>query len=96
VKLDKLERCGRPVTDFHTSVRTALTLLASPCKLWDSGRLEYRRAILRLAFTDRLAFTRKEGFRTASFAFPFRVLRTISGAEKVMAERVGFEPTNTR
>jgi site-specific DNA recombinase len=93
VKLEKLERCGRPVTHFHTSVRTALTLLASPCKLWDSGRLEYRRAILRLAFTDRLAFTRNEGFRTASFAFPFRVLRTISGAEKVMAEREGFEPS---
>ena len=70
--------------------------LASPCKLWDSGRLEYRGAVLRLTFADRLTFTRNEGLRTAGLAVPFRLLAEISGAEKVMAERVGFEPTNTR
>jgi DNA invertase Pin-like site-specific DNA recombinase len=93
VKLEQLERCGRPVKDFHSTVRTALTFLENPCSIWDSGRLEYRRAVLRLAFAGRLTFTRNSGLRTPELAFPFKLWRDLAEPEKVMAEREGFEPS---
>lgn len=92
VKLEKIEKCGRPVRSFDASVRTALHLIASLCKVWDSGSLAHRRAVLRLAVPGGLHYSRNEGLRTPDFASPFKLLRGNFGEESRMAEREGFEP----
>jgi hypothetical protein len=75
--------CGRPQRGFNESVRTALDFLGNPRKLWDSERIEHKRTVLKLAFGDRLAYVRNEGFRTANLALPFsgntRAIPTILG-----------------
>ncbi|RFC00666.1 hypothetical protein B5K08_02040 [Rhizobium leguminosarum bv. trifolii] len=38
------------------------------------GRLENRRAVLKLSFADRRSYKRNEGFRTADLSFPFKAL----------------------
>jgi len=55
-------RCGR------------LNFLANPWNLWASERLEHKKAVLKLAFVDRLAYVRNEGFRTPDLALPLKVL----------------------
>lgn len=56
------------------NLRTSLDFLADPWNLWASERLEHKKAVLKLAFVDRLAYVRNEGFRTPALALPFKVL----------------------
>ncbi|WP_244531968.1 recombinase family protein [Nitrosomonas aestuarii] len=71
---EKIARCGRPLQSFDETFRTAFSFLSNPYKLWASDRLEYKRTVLRLAYSDRLHYCRKEGFRTPAKALPFLLL----------------------
>ena len=71
---EKMVTVSKPASTFDNTLRTALEFLANPLILWDSERLEDRRAVLKLAFCDRLAYSLENGFRTANFSMPFKVL----------------------
>ena len=88
---EKLATTGRPVSTFDDTLRTALGFLANPCNLWSSDRLEDRRAVLKLAFAERLRYKRNEGFRTANLSLPFKVLGSFLGGESEMARSKRFE-----
>ena len=85
-------RASGPSRGFEESFRTAFEFLSSPWKLWDSERLEDKRAVLKLAFADQLAYKRKEGFRTAKTTLPFKALGDFHGPKNMMARPRGFEP----
>jgi site-specific DNA recombinase len=74
---EKVRNCGRAVPDFDTGLRTAIEFLGNPCKLWASDRLEDKRAVLKMAFSAKLAYVRNEGFRTAEFSSPVSLLRDL-------------------
>lgn len=76
---ENIANCGKPVRGFDESFRTAMAFLANPWKLWASEALEDKRAVLKLAFADRLAYVRNEGFRTAETTLPFKVLGGFEG-----------------
>jgi len=61
---EKIANCGRPLRSLDETLRTSLDFLANPCNLWASERLEHKKAVLKLAVADRLAYVRNEGFRT--------------------------------
>jgi hypothetical protein len=82
---EKIANCGRPLKSFDETLRTALDFLGNPRKLWDAERLEDRRALLKLAFIDQLAYVRNEGFRTANLALPFKVFADFSSSKSKMA-----------
>ncbi|WP_371347239.1 hypothetical protein [Ancylobacter sp. IITR112] len=84
---EKASKLGRPASSFDDTLRTALEFLSNPWNLWDSGRLEDRRAVLKLAFAERLRYMRKTGFRTADLSLPFKVLGAFGRAESEMARR---------
>lgn len=81
---------------FEARFRTALSFLASPCNLWDSGSLEDRRAVLKLTFPSLLRYKRGDGFRTPDLALPFKVLGHLASGEMEMARPKGFEPLTLR
>lgn len=89
---EKMASARRPASSFDKTLRTALDFLANPWKLWKSERLEDKQTVLKLAFADRLRYTRKSGFRTADLSMPFKILTQVSGARSLMADRGGFEP----
>lgn len=89
---EKIASCGKPVRGFDETFRTAMEFLAKPHKLWCSERLEDKRSVLKLAFSDRLAYVRNEGFRTAKTTLPFNVLADFSRGKNTMARPRGFEP----
>ena len=90
---EKAAKVALPKRPFDQALRTALAFLASPCDLWDSERFEHKRALLKLAFAERLQYVRNQGFRTAEIAFPFKALACPQAGSVKLAERVGFEPT---
>ena len=73
----------------------ALAFLSSPWKLWESGQLNLRRTVLRLAFSERIAYDRKTGFRTPKTTLPFKVLEAFSTGKSGMAHPTGFEPVTS-
>ena len=81
----RMANAGRPASSFDDAVRTALEFISSPWNLWNSERLEDRRAVLKLTFADKLRYMRNEGFRTASLSLPFNVLGKICGVDGGMA-----------
>ncbi len=89
---EKIANCGRPVRGFEETLRTSLNFLGNPLKLWVSERLEDKRAVLKLAFADKLAYVRKEGFRTPNLTLPFKALASFKMGEIEMARSKGFEP----
>ena len=89
---EKVASCGRPLKSFDETFRTAMTFLANPCYLWESGRIEDKRAVLKLTFAERLAYTRNDGFRTAVTSSPFSFFLSLKGDEEGMVRPTGFEP----
>lgn len=81
---EKVKNCGRPLESFEDSFRTAMTFFGNPQKLWDSGDIEQRRMLLRMAFSDRITYDRNQGFRTASIAQPFKLLEHLKTGENAM------------
>ena len=94
VLAEKLTEKAKPVRPFDELFELACTFLANPCKLWEKGPLAFKRTVLRLAFTERMAYCRKSGLRTPKTTLPFKLLGDINMGKGEMAERMGFEPTN--
>ncbi len=90
---EKIAKCGRPLASFDETFRTALTFLSNPQKLWASDRLEHKRIVLKLAFSEPIQYSKNSGFRTAEKALPFTLLEGFSTSESKMVGLVGLEPT---
>ena len=71
---EQLATFGAPRGTFEEKLEPALQFLASPWKLWETGEITLRRTVLRLAFTDRLAYHLNEGARTPKTSLPFKAL----------------------
>ncbi|MGH1398387.1 MAG: recombinase family protein, partial [Alphaproteobacteria bacterium] len=71
---EKRAQTGLSNTQRSQKIELALAFLSSPWKLWTSGIMDYRRLVLKLAFTDRLPYTRNKGYRTPKTTLPFKVL----------------------
>ena len=93
---EKVASCGRPLKSFDETFRTAMQFLANPCYLWQSDRIEDKRAVLKLTFSERLAYTRGEGFRTAVTSSPFSFFFSLKGDEEGMVRPAGLEPAASR
>ena len=89
---EKLETGTQPARPFEEMFELALAFLANPSKLWASERLEDKRTVLKLAFSERLAYQRNTGFRTPKTALPFKLLDNVRMRNCEMARPGGFEP----
>jgi site-specific DNA recombinase len=59
---------------FEETLELSTIFLSSPWKLWESGQMNLRRMLLRLAFTGRFDYHRNGGARTPKIALPFKAL----------------------
>ncbi|MCW5608742.1 MAG: recombinase family protein [Nitrosomonas sp.] len=71
---EKIAKCGRPLHSFDETYRTAFTFPSNPQKLWSSDRLEHKRTVLKLAFSEPLQYCKKRGYRTSQKSLPFTLL----------------------
>ena len=89
---EKIANCGRPLKGYDETYRTAMGFLSNPYNLWASEHLSHKRAVLKLAFADKLTYARGEGYRTAKTTLPFKVLGGFLGQDCNMVPRRGLEP----
>ena len=64
---ESIAKCGTPAKDCDESFRTALGFLANPWNLWETDKLQDKRALLKLTFADQLRYNRETGFRTPDY-----------------------------
>ena len=88
---EKIKNCGRPLATFDDTFRTAINFLGNPQRLWETGKLDYQRLVLKLAFSERLPYVRNEGFRTPAKALPFSLIEQIQDGEYKMVHPARFE-----
>jgi site-specific DNA recombinase len=88
---EKIKNCGRPLATVDDTFRTAINFLGNPQRLWDTGNLNHKRLVLKLAFSERLPYVRNEGFRTPAKALPFSLLEQIHDGEYKMVRPKRFE-----
>lgn len=93
--IEKMELSAKPLPDFDTTLRTALSFLASPWKLWETGKLEDRRAVRKLVFTEHLQYARESGFRTAETTLPFKLLAEVGSPNSEVVQTTGIEPATS-
>ena len=89
---EKAENTSGPRRRFGELFELSMTFLANPCNLWRSERLSDKQTVLKLVFSQRLAYCRKGGFRTPQVSVPFMFLGDFAGKCE-MADREGFEPS---
>ena len=88
VLMEKASQAPEPKRGFDELFEHACTFLSNPWKLWESPRLEDKRLVLKLAFSERLAYHRNQGLRTPQLSEPFRFLGNF-GQESGMARNSG-------
>lgn len=76
---EKLKKGTGPKRTFEEMFELAMGFLSNPWNLWTSERLADKRTVLKLAFSDRLAYQRNEGFRTPQVSVPFEFFRNSTG-----------------
>ncbi len=74
IAAEKLRNSGKPKHTFDELFELALNFLSNPWNLWVSGQISLRKTVLRLAFAERMAYRRNEGFRTPQVSEPFMFL----------------------
>ena len=92
---ENVAKCGAPVRGYDEVFQTSMAFLANPWNLWETGRLEDRRAMLKLVFAGNLVFAHKTGFQTPQISLPFKALEDFSGQKREMAHPTGFEPVTS-
>lgn len=61
---EKLGNSVKTLHPFEKMFELAMGFLSNPCKIWESDRLEDERTVLKLTFSERLAYCRKTEFQT--------------------------------
>ena len=83
---EKMKNGAVPVGRFEDFIELPLNFLANPWNLWKSGQSILRQTVLRLAFSERIAYCRETGYRTPKTTLPFKVLEVFNTGERKLVE----------
>jgi site-specific DNA recombinase len=90
---EKLQTVGKNTRPFAEMFKLTMMFLANPREIWQNGRLEHKRTVLKLAFADHLKYCRNTGFQTPKVSSIFAMLQDKNAFNSQMAEAVRFELT---
>ncbi len=76
---------------YEEMIERCMNFIANPHKLWLSDKLEHKRTVLKLTFSEHLTYNRKTGYRTPNFSLPFKVLDGLKTQNKEMVPARGVE-----
>ena len=93
---EKLQNQSKPRHAFEEMFELALQFLSTPWNLWASGQIHLRKIVLRLAFAERIGYSRETGFSNPKKSLPFKMLEGVSMGKCEMARRGGVEPPTPR
>lgn len=60
-------------------IKLSLKYLSAPNKLWESGRLDLQRLVLKLTFSGHLRYRKGEGIKLPELTLPFNYFKHLGG-----------------
>ena len=85
-----------PPGRFEEFIELSLKFLANLWNFGKSGRITLQRTVLRLAFSERIAYSRETGHRTPKTTLSFKSLADYREGNAMMVEPKGVEPSTSR
>jgi DNA invertase Pin-like site-specific DNA recombinase len=79
VLTEKADSALPPKGHLEDFIELSLRFLSSPWEIYDKGCPVVKRAVLKLAFSEPLHYTRNDGYRTPKTTLPFKVLGGLNG-----------------
>jgi site-specific DNA recombinase len=79
---EQLENKGQNKHPFGEMFKLTMQFLENPLNIWRSGQLPHKRTVLKLAFADRLTYSRKTGFQTPKTSCVFSMIGWDSNPRK--------------
>ncbi len=99
-KLLLAENLGRPIlysgVSFETALKEVLGYIKSPYDMWENGIFEDKRLVLRMVFSEPLAYNRKTGVETASFPSIINLFQLSVTDKSRLVEMGGVEPPSRK
>lgn len=92
VTAEKIKDSGQNRHSFEEMFELAMGFLPNPWKLWETGNMALRKTVLRLAFKQRISYTRENGFLNPEKSLSFKALDPNFAYLKEMVPEGGFEP----
>lgn len=83
---ENLTKSTPVVSNFEEMFELAIGFLANPYKIWANSDLASKKLVLRMTFLERLAYSRKDGFRNPKTTLPFNMLAQITKGDGNMAD----------
>lgn len=77
---------------FRTASEAVMDVIKEPVKMWQSKEYRDKAVVLNMFFDDKLRYDIKEGFRTATLAFPIALMQEKDTSKKSLVEMGGVEP----
>lgn len=71
---DRMANGTTPRHSFEDMFERALTFLSNPWKIWKTGNIALQRTVLKLAFAERIRYSKETGLRTPQVSVPFTFL----------------------
>jgi site-specific DNA recombinase len=92
VLAQKSTKLGESQPAFDDVFEPSIRFLGNPYKIWKNSDFAWKRAVLRLVFSESLTYRKNEGYRTPKTTIPFRVLADIDVGKSKMVPPHGLEP----
>lgn len=75
----KLADGHQPLMSIDNVIKLSMKYLSAPHKLWESGRLDLQRLVLKLTFADHLRYRKGEGIKLSELTLPFNYFKHLGG-----------------
>ncbi len=93
---EKSQNCLPAPGHFEDFIEHSLRFLATPWEIYKNGDLPLKQLVLRLAFSERLRYSRKSGYRTPKVSLPFKLLADAQEDKSHLVRVKGLEPPRQR
>ena len=97
--LEKAQGDVKPIMPMEKIFELSMKYLKAPYLLWESGRLDLRRLVLKLTFSEHLRYRKGSGFELSPFSLPFQIVNQIkqigdnvTSVEPAFAEKCEMVP----
>ncbi|MEL6824779.1 MAG: recombinase family protein [Pseudomonadota bacterium] len=75
----KLAEGGGPLMPIENVIKLSLKYLSAPYTLWESGRSDLQRLVLKLTFAGHLRYRKGDGIKLPELSLPFNLFKHLGG-----------------
>ena len=87
---EKLAQIDAEPADFDEMFKHTVDILSRPWEVWKKHDYEWKQAIIKVVFADKLRYSHESGLQTPETTFVFKVLRGEERAKNNLADGTGL------